>query len=189
MVRQFSKSWQVCLCRNYDFFTTCKYRFLHAKNFSRKQGKNHKNTFLRFIFENWWNCHVLLPHTLFHAITFFPKLKNWQTYCWKPDIWSTVYTCLILNCFSLIKFMSKFYKTICRVQVKRTGTGSRGQGDLYYYKRTRTGLWNWLGKGKRNWLAWNCVCAEIPLKEIGRVRWDRGLHVEKSGGELAKVSE
>ena len=34
-----------------------------------------------------------------------------------------------------------------------------------------------------------CLCAEIPLKGIGRVRWDRGLHVEKSGGELAKVSE
>ena len=85
-------------------------------------------------------------------------MKNWQTYGWKPDIWSTVYTCLILNYFSLIKFMSKFYKTICRVQVKRTGTGSRGQGDFYYYKRTGTGLWNRLGKGKRSWLAWNCVC-------------------------------
>ena len=54
--------------------------------------------------------------------------------------------------------MSKFYKTICGVQVKTTGTSSRGQEDLYYYKRTRTGLWNHLGKGKRARLAWNCVC-------------------------------
>ena len=30
-----------------------------------------------------------------------------------------------------------------------------------------------------------CLCAEIRLRGIGRVR----LHLEKSGGEFAKVSE
>ena len=89
--------------------------------------------------------------------------------------------------------MSKFYKTMCGVEVKRTGTGSRGQEDLFYYKRTRTGLWNRLelvGKRKERVIGLELyLCAEIPLKGIGRVTWESGIHVEKSGGEVAKVSE
>ena len=34
-----------------------------------------------------------------------------------------------------------------------------------------------------------CLCAKIPLRGIGRVRWDSKLHLEKSEGEFAKVSE
>ena len=68
-----------------------------------------------------------------------------------------IHVFILIN-FSLIKFMATFYKTICGVQVKTTGTVSRGQKALYYYKRTGTGLRNRLGKGKREWLTWNCVC-------------------------------
>ena len=118
---------------------------------------------------------------------FLEKMANLSLKTWY--LISGIYMSLYL--FALVwSNLCQNSTRLCGVQVKRTGTGNRGQEDLYYYKRIGTGLWNWLepvGKRKEGVIGLKlCLCAEIPLKRIGKVRWESWLHVEKSGGEFAK---